>query len=391
MSYKIFIIDDKQAICDGLLEILNEERYKPFAFTSGEKALVQLDNELPDLCVIDYRMPDMNGIELAQKIKSKQPKTKILLLTGSLSEISDSKIAELGISRVLEKPISRKDILFAVRDILGETAQNPEEDRPSSPPSPLYKKGDRGGVESKVADTEEDLPFVDNMDEGGYWKKGKILIVDDDDELSLNLKDALISKNYYASIAKNGIEAVKIIQNDEDFDVILMDIHMPRMDGIEAVKKIKSISPKTFIIMMTGEADDEEIKNSIEKGGYACIRKPFTIKKLVKSIEWYSEAGKTLKRQYELDEKFQKLPKITKILSTSHRYLKSKFSLNRMNIITFFLVFISVVIGILLLLFVEYTSRSVSNFANQSISKYDSYIERIIGFLERDEKRELGH
>lgn len=389
MGYKIFIIDDEQAICDGLLEILNEERYKLFAFTNGKKALEQFNKEMPDLCIVDLKMPDINGFKLIEKVKNIKPDVKVLLLTGSLAETRDSEISKLGIAKVLEKPISRKGILFSVRDTLGETAQKLEEDRPSPPPSPPYKRGNGGSVESKVADAEEEVPFVDNTDEEGYWKKGKILIVDDNEELRLNLKEALNSKNYSASVAKNGIEAVKIIRNDEDFDIILMDIHMPEMDGIEAVKKIKSMSPKTFIIMMTGEADDEEIKNSLEEGGYACMRKPFTIKKLIKSIEWYSEAGKDMKRRYELHEKFQKLPKIKKISINLRRYLESKFSLHRMNIITLILGFISVVIGILMLLFVEYTGHSVSNFANQGISKYENYMGRLLGYLERDEKREL--
>lgn len=392
MNYKIFIIDDEQAICDGLLEILNEEGYKVFAYTSGGEALELFNKEKPDLCIVDFKMPDTNGLEVIKKIKKIKSDVKILLLTGSLTEISDSQISELRIVKVLEKPLSRKDILASVRDVLGEADQTPSSHlykKGNRISSPLYKRGDRGDLKSKLTDSEKDSTFS-NLDKESYWSKGKILIVDDNEEFRLNLKEALISNNYYVNTAENGIEALKIIQ-DEIFDIILMDIHMPQMGGIEAVKKIKSLSPKAFVLMMTGEADDDEINSSIEEGGYVCIRKPFTIKKLIKSLEWYAEAGRDIKRQYDLYEKHENLPAIKKMSINLHRYIKASISSNRMNIITIFLSLASIVLGFLIFFLIQSTGDSISNSAKQSMSKYESSIERIIGYLKRDERRELGH
>lgn len=401
MNYKIFIIDDEKAICDGLLEILNDEGYKAFAHTSGRKALEPFNKEKPDLCIVDLKMPEMNGLELIKKIKKIKPDVKILLLTGSLTEISDSQISKLRIAKVLQKPLSRKDMLASVRDVLGEADQIPPSPfvkgrissshpykKGTSISSPLYKRGVRGDLKSKLTDSEKNSTFS-NLDKESYWSKGKILIVDDKEEFRLNLKEALISNNYYVNTAENGIEALEIIQ-DEIFDIILMDIHMPQMDGIEAVKKIKSLTPKAFVLMMTGEADDDEINSSIEEGGYACIRKPFTIKKLIKSLEWYAAAGSDIKRQYDLYEKYENLPVIKKIFINLYRYIKARIFSNRMNIITIFLSLASIVLGFLIFFLIQSTGDSISNSAKQSISKYESYIERIIGYLERDERRELG-
>ena len=156
------------------------------------------------------------------------------------------------------------------------------------------------------------------------WKKGKILVVDDDDELREMIKMALIANNFSVCSAQNGLEALKIIQK-EDFNIILMDINMPEMGGIEAVEKIKSFNPKSFIIMMTG-ATDEEIRSSLDKGGYACLRKPFTIDKLMRSLDWYGLAEEQMRQEYAESEELQNETYVKKTLGKLGKLFTSWFS-----------------------------------------------------------------
>lgn len=386
MKNSIFVVDDEKAICEGLLEILDEGEYKVFTYADGEEALAQFSIENPDLCIIDIKMPGMNGIELTEKLKKIKPGIKILLLTGSVKEISNSKISELGVKKVLEKPISRKDVLFSVRDTLGFLNEENSKDVQNETES-ISKDDDLVLPKEELPFTKEELPLTKDVKKV-LWTKEKILIVDDNKELRTNLRDALVSHNYSVNTAKNGVEALEMVR-DEDYGIILMDMHMPEMGGTEAIEKIKSLKPQAFIIVITGEADDEEIRKAIGKGGYACIRKPFTIKKLLKSLEWYSDAERNLKRKYRLAEKIGEFSKIQKISHNFRNHLKSVIASNRMRIITFSLGFASVVIGLLILFFIQFTSDSFSQFVDKKVSKYDNYVDKIIGYLARDERREL--
>lgn len=238
--------------------------------------------------------------------------------------------------------------------------------------------------ESTDSDSGDDFSFLKS--ENNLFKRGEILLVDDDEDLRLNIRDALELNNYSVSTANNGLEAVEIVKH-KNFDIILMDINMPEMGGIEAVEKIKSFNPKAFIIMMTG-ATDEEIRSSLEEGGYACIRKPITIKKLLKSLEWHKLAADDIKRKYKMAEQYEKLPESTKASLRLRRYIKAKISANKWGLMILISSVMAIIIGVLMLLFIETAGDSIG----KKMSKFDRVVDqmdKVIGFLKRDEQREL--
>jgi len=236
------------------------------------------------------------------------------------------------------------------------------------------------------SENDQDLNIF-KMDENSPWIKAKILVVDDEKELREMIEDALTSNNFSVSSAENGIEAIKMNQQ-EDFDIILMDINMPEMGGIEAVEKIKSSKPKAFIVMMTGAGDDE-IRSSLEKGGYACLRKPVTMKKLLKSLEWYGMAAKQIKRKYEISEELQNQPKIKKISRKMRKGFKSWFSSHNMFVRSSAWILMAIVLGIFIQIMAESIGSSMSQAVTKTFSSYENVAKRVLGYLERDERREL--
>ena len=112
----------------------------------------------------------------------------------------------------------------------------------------------------------------------------KVLVVDDNKEFSLNLADVLDLKDYNATIANDGFEAIDKIKA-ENFDVVLMDVKMPLMDGVEAFKKIKELAPQTPVIMMTAYTVEELITESLREGAFGFIKKPIDFDKLFSMIE----------------------------------------------------------------------------------------------------------
>jgi len=112
----------------------------------------------------------------------------------------------------------------------------------------------------------------------------KILIVDDDSELRATISEILKGKGYFIEEASSGKEAVEKTTN-EKFDIALLDLMMPGMNGMDALSEIRKISPKTKVIMITAFATIENAVDAIKKGAYDYISKPFKIEELIYAVK----------------------------------------------------------------------------------------------------------
>jgi two-component system response regulator PilR (NtrC family) len=109
--------------------------------------------------------------------------------------------------------------------------------------------------------------------------KDKILVADDEQSMREFLDIMLKKEGYKVSLAPNGEEVIKLIEKDI-FDLILMDIRMPRLDGISTLKKIKVISPETIVIMITAYASADTAIKAMKEGAYDYITKPFKVEEI---------------------------------------------------------------------------------------------------------------
>jgi CheY-like chemotaxis protein len=111
-----------------------------------------------------------------------------------------------------------------------------------------------------------------------------ILIVDDNESLAKTLSFVLRRQGYEAVTAKDGREAVEQATGG-DFDVILMDIKMPRLNGVEAYRKIKESRPDALVMMMTAYAVDELVQQALAEGAYGVVHKPLDVEKVIALID----------------------------------------------------------------------------------------------------------
>lgn len=115
-------------------------------------------------------------------------------------------------------------------------------------------------------------------------EKNSILVVDDEDALRTVLSSELESEGYVVATAADGDEAISVLQG-KSFDLVLLDIKMPRVDGFEVLRFIKERYPATKVIMLTGFAD---LKNAIESkklGAEDFVSKPYDLVDLLTTIE----------------------------------------------------------------------------------------------------------
>ena len=115
-------------------------------------------------------------------------------------------------------------------------------------------------------------------------KKVKILVVDDEPDMREMLSGILLHKGHEVITAQNGREAIKIVK-DDGLSIIFMDIKMPDMNGVEAYKEIKKTHTIAETVMMTGYAVEDLVKEAINEGAYACLKKPFEIDDLLNVVE----------------------------------------------------------------------------------------------------------
>ncbi len=104
----------------------------------------------------------------------------------------------------------------------------------------------------------------------------KILVADDEKSMREFLEIMLKKEGYKVSLASNGEDVLKIIERDI-FDLVLLDIRMPKLDGISALKRIKAVSPETIVIMITAYASTDTAIKAMKEGAYDYITKPFKV------------------------------------------------------------------------------------------------------------------
>jgi len=115
-------------------------------------------------------------------------------------------------------------------------------------------------------------------------EKLKILVVDDNEDFCQNVKDILELEGYHILTASNGSKAINMVKQKK-IDLVIMDIKMPVMNGVESSKKIKEFSPDTQVIMVTAYAVEELIRESLQNGAFGVLMKPLDFEKLFAMIE----------------------------------------------------------------------------------------------------------
>lgn len=215
-----------------------------------------------DLAILDMSMPEMNGIELAGKIKKIRNLPLILLSSLASKDLGESK----GLfDFVLSKPARQKQLEEVIRQVLNKDSL-------------------------KIVKPEcVKLSTKDRFER--HYKDLKILVAEDNIMNQMVIKRMLIKMGYTLDLAANGlaaVEAVKLIQ----YDIVFMDVRMPEMDGLEATRYLREwyISreqERPLIVAMTANAMHEDRQECLEAGMDDFIAKPFTIEEVDELIIRY--------------------------------------------------------------------------------------------------------
>ena len=258
---KALVIDDDFNTCDSVTKMLAKVGMRSEWTLSGKEAVLRARQsiELGDAFhayIIDWRLPDMNGIEVTRQIRSLGDDTPIIILTAyDWSEIE----AAAGVNAFCAKPIFMSDIRDTLMTAIGQ-------------------KQDR---------TDDDILPAVSLD-----FRGRSILLVEDNELNSEIAMAILNEyGFQVHTAENGAEAVEKIRNSApgDYELVLMDIQMPVMNGYEAAKQIRALDDPALaeitILAMTANAFDEDRKKALECGMDGFLSKPIVIEELIHTLQ----------------------------------------------------------------------------------------------------------
>lgn len=112
----------------------------------------------------------------------------------------------------------------------------------------------------------------------------RVLLVDDEEELVSTLKERLMLRDIEADGVTAGADALRCIQS-KDYDVVVLDVKMPGIDGLEVMKKIRAIRPRVQVILLTGRGSERESEIGIKEGAFDYLIKPIDIEDLIEKMK----------------------------------------------------------------------------------------------------------
>jgi len=133
----------------------------------------------------------------------------------------------------------------------------------------------------------------------------KILVIDDERSIRNTLKDILGFEGYQVELAENGKEGIDLVQAT-DFDIILCDIKMPEMDGLEVLEQIRKVKPESTVVMISGHGTIETAVEAIKKGAFDFIEKPLDLNRLLITLRNASDKTALVKETQILKQKVGK-------------------------------------------------------------------------------------
>jgi CheY-like chemotaxis protein len=265
---RLLIVEDNKVQREAIEQLLAGPDIELTSVANGEEALKAVLAQEFHCIVLDLALPDISGKDFLEKLKAMEHQLPpvIVYTAQQLTKREEEYLRKFSESIILKGARSPERLLDEVSLFLHRVSDT----------LPLAQQKMING-----------LRIQDDSFEGR-----KVLLVDDDVRNIFALTHVLENKGFKVEVARDGVEALEAAEKHNDFDVILMDLMMPRMDGFEAIKRIRALSghEKTPIIALTAKAMKGDHEKALEVGANDYLPKPINITSLFSVLKvWLRE------------------------------------------------------------------------------------------------------
>jgi two-component system, NtrC family, response regulator HydG len=239
-NINILIVDDNIEFCENVRDIVELRGFGVVTASDGIEAVRKAKETKPDLVIMDIRMPKMDGVTAFRQIKEISPGTPVILVTAYAGDSVIEDALREGVFGCLSKPVDF-DELF---DIVNKAASG----------------------------------------------RRLVLVVDDNKDLTVNIKDVLDSKGFVTGVAYDGKDAIAEARENR-YDVILLDMNLPYFNGLEVYESVREVRPDVTVIVATGFPEEmgAMARETVEKSAYTWLEKPLDMDKLLSLLDRIKE------------------------------------------------------------------------------------------------------
>ena len=249
---KILVIDDDRMNCDLLQAVLTRHGYDVHSATSGPAGLNLFRQHNPRVTILDLRMPEMDGLTVLKEIRAIDPHAPVIILGGGATEAQENQARALRVTDFVRKGLSLDVLVEGVNRVVQQPIKRPE------------------GSDVKAT------PAVDT---------GETVLVIDDEQLVRDLLVQFLTLRGYRAIGMNeGAEALSMVEQSPP-DLILLDLMLPHMSGVEVLRRLREKHYSGAIIIVTGSSDEELLEEAWSLHPQEVISKPIDLEKLLSIVQ----------------------------------------------------------------------------------------------------------
>ncbi|WP_215404053.1 response regulator [Janthinobacterium sp. JC611] len=256
---RILLVEDDERQRESVVHLISDEDVEITAVALGEQALELLKTQIFDCMIIDLKLPDIQGNELLERMEHEELCSfpPVIVYTGrNLSREEEADLMKYSRSIIIKGARSPERLLDEVTLFLHKVESE--------------LSSERQGMLQQVRSRER------------VFEGRKILLVDDDVRNIFALTNALEQKGVVVEIGRNGFEAISKLNSVDDIDLVLMDVMMPGMDGLEATRLIRADGRynKLPIIAITAKAMKNDQEECLQAGASDYLAKPIELDRL---------------------------------------------------------------------------------------------------------------
>ena len=288
---KLLLVDDEEDYVKTMAERMEMRDVGSRVALSGEEALQMVEEDAPDVMVLDLRMPGINGMEVLERVKQEHPHVQVIILTGHGSEKEEKEARRLGAFEYLQKPADTSQLLATVSSAWEKGIKFLKDSRDEFERTMTAAALAEGGLPemarqtarapaSSQADTSVE-PTPDPADTSGQALK--VLFVDDEEDFVRTMAERMEMRELGGDVALSGQQALQMLENDVP-DVMVLDLRMPGIDGMEVLRRVKKTFPQIEVIIMTGHGSDKDEEEARRLGAFDYLRKPVDIDHLMETV-----------------------------------------------------------------------------------------------------------